>query len=342
MDVAAAVVATVAPAAAVPVDAQWKGPIELARRASARWEVAPGSLEPVTRTGNFVFRFRDSASGLVRYMRISPPYYRSLNQIKAEVDFVRFLHADGVPVATPVISNRGKWVETLRTQCDGEQHTQYVVVWESVSGAIASWTKDQEANCRMIFERGKALGRMHRSAQNYRPTGNFSRFHWFEDDLFRHPEEYFERADVIQRREYESIVQWMLSRDATHQSYGVCHADFGSGNMFRRDDGSMIAFDFDDCVQHWFSYDLAVTIRNGAKMPLESRRRYMRAMLDGYAEEKDLCGDGPAEVERFCHLGALYRYVTILREYDRRHMTVEQRDRFHRRLDALREPMRWH
>jgi Ser/Thr protein kinase RdoA (MazF antagonist) len=349
--VAIATARTAAPAAAVQADAQWKAPLELAVRASARWDVAPGSLEPVTKTGNFVFRFREGATGLVRYMRISPPFYRSLNQIKAEVDFVRFLHADGVPVAAPVVSNRGKWVETLRTRVDGdgdgdvdgdgELHTQYVVVWESVGGAIASWTKDQDANCRMIFERGKALGRMHRSAQNYPPSGNFARFHWFEDHLFRHPEEYFTQKDVIQRREYESIVQWMLSRDATHQTYGVCHADFGSGNMFRREDGSMIAFDFDDCVQHWFTYDLAVTIRNGAKMPFESRRKYMRAMLDGYTQEKDMCGDGPAEVERFCHLGALYRYVTILREYDRRHMTRDQRDRFHRRLDALREPPRW-
>jgi Ser/Thr protein kinase RdoA (MazF antagonist) len=333
----------------VAIDSQWERPLEVARRASARWDVAPDSLEPVTRTGNFVFRFRDSA-GLVRYMRISPPDYRSLDQIQAEVDFVRFLHADGVPVAAPVVSNRGKWVETLRTRRaddgdeggDGERHTkQFVAVFESITGTIASWSKDEEANCRMIFERGKALGRMHRSAQNYRPTGDFSRFHWFEDHLFAHPEEYFSRRDVIQRREYESIVQWMLSRDATHQTYGVCHADFGSGNMFRQPDGSMTAFDFDDCVQHWFIYDLAVTIRNGAKMPFESRRRFMGAMLDGYAQEKDLCGDGAAEVERFCQLGALYRYVTILREYDRRRMTREQRDRFHRRLDALREPLRW-
>jgi len=47
-------------------------------------------------------------------------------------------------------------------------------------------------------------------------------------------------------------------------------------------------------------------------------------------------------VERFCHLGALYRYVTILREYDRRRMNADQRGRFNRRLAELREPLRWH
>ena len=316
----------------------WAGSMELARRVSSRWDVAEGSLEPVARTGNFVFRYKDGATGIVRYMRISPPDYRSLDQFEAEVDFVRYLDSQGVPVAAPVVSRRGKWVETIRTREDGDQ---FVAVFESVGGAIASWGRDEEANCRMIFERGKALGRMHHAAQNYRPSGDFSRFHWFEDDLFAHPQRYFSRHDIVQRRHYESIIRWMLRRDATHQTYGVCHADFGSGNMFRRDDGSMIAFDFDDCVQHWFIYDLAVTIRNGAKMPFESRRRYVRAMLDGYAEEKDLCGDGAAEVEQFCHLGALYRYVTILREYDRRRMTVAQRARFNRRLDALREPLRW-
>jgi hypothetical protein len=40
-------------------------------------------------------------------------------------------------------------------------------------------------------------------------------------------------------------------------------------------------------------------------------------------------------------LGSLYRYVTILREYDRRRMTAKQRSRFNRRLDALRQPLPW-
>lgn len=328
----------------VQAKSQWKLPLELARRASARWVVAPGSIEPVTRSGNYVLRFRDAASGRTRYMRISPPDYRPRDQIEAEVDFVRHLDSKGVPVAAPVQSRRGKWVETLRTRRAGKQHEQYVAVFEAVGGQIARWTRDQEANCRMIFERGQALGRLHHAARGYRPRGNFKRFHWFEDDLFSDPGYYFPRRDVIQRREYESLINWMLDRDATEENYGMVHGDFGSGNMFRREDGSMVAFDFDDCLHHWFIYDLAVSIRSAAAMEYEQRRKYLSAMLDGYREEKDTGGDGAEEVGRFCHLGALYRYVTVLRECNRRRgrMTGEQRDRFNRRLELLRNPLRWH
>src|SRR5207247_6347410 len=100
-------------------------------------------------------------------------------------------------------------------------------------------------------------------------------------------------------------------------------------------------FDFDDCLYHWYIYDLAVTIRSAHSMPYADRKIYMRALLDGYGQEKELCGDGAEEVGQFCRLGALYRYVTVLREYDRRRMTRPQRKVFNDRLDVLRAPLRW-
>jgi Ser/Thr protein kinase RdoA (MazF antagonist) len=259
-------------------------------------------------------------------------------EIEAELDFVRHLHAHGVPVAAPVMSRRGKWVETLR----GRQGEQYAAVFEAVYGKYAVWRSDEEQNCRMIFSRGKALGRMHHAARSYTPGGDFSRFHWFEDDLFTDPWQYFPRRDRDARREYEALIQWMLDRAATRENYGMIHGDFGSGNFLRQPDGTLVAFDFDDCLHHWYLYDLAVSIRNAAAMPHEQRRKYVRAMLEGYAEEKDLGGDGAAELAQFCRLGALYRYVHLLRSVQRRRMNAQQRKTFNERLELLRNPPQWY
>jgi Ser/Thr protein kinase RdoA (MazF antagonist) len=313
------------------------GSMNLVRRALARWDAVVASVHPVARSENLVYRFRDSA-GRERYLRISRPYYRPRQEIEAELDFVRHLHARGVPVAPPVASRRGKWVETLR----GPKGEQYAAVFEAVYGQDARWGSDEEQNCRMILARGKALGRMHHAARRYRPSGDFSRFHWFEDDLFTDPGQYFPRRDVDARREYQALIHWMLDRPATRENYGIVHGDFGSGNMLRREDGSLVAFDFDDCLHHWYLYDLAVSIRSAASMPFAQRRKYVRAMLDGYAEEKDLSGDGPQELAQFCRLGALYRYVTLLREFDRRRMKADQRRALGERLEALRHPLQWH
>src|SRR5947207_5868602 len=101
--------------------------MNLAERALARWDPAAGSIQAVARSENFVYRFRDAA-GRERYLRIARPGYRPRREIEAELDFVRHLHACGVPVAAPVMSLRGKWVETLRAP-RGEQ---YAAVFQAV------------------------------------------------------------------------------------------------------------------------------------------------------------------------------------------------------------------
>lgn len=53
----------------------------------------------------------------------------------------------------------------------------------------------------------------------------------------------------------------------------MCHGDFGSFNMLRQPDGGVVAFDFDDCCFHFFTYDLAVAIRSGPKLPEVFERR---------------------------------------------------------------------
>jgi Ser/Thr protein kinase RdoA (MazF antagonist) len=309
---------------------------QLASKALARWDADAASVEAVAQSENFVYRFRDTA-GRERYLRISPPDYRPRAEIEAEIDFVRHLHARRVPVAPPVCSLRGKWVETFRSP-GGEQ---YAVVFEAVYGEPPRWGTDEE-NQRMLIGRGKALGRMHAAARHYRPSGKFSRFHWYEDDLFTDPQRYLPKKDRVARREYEELIRWLLSRPATRENYGIVHGDFGSGNTLRQKDGSLVAFDFDDCLHHWYIYDLAVSIRSARSMPYRTRKRYLQFMLDGYAQEKDLGSDTAAEVGRFCRLAALYRYIAVLRDYDRTRFSAEQRRLFDRRLEVLSNPPKWH
>jgi Ser/Thr protein kinase RdoA (MazF antagonist) len=310
--------------------------LSLALATAQRWEADLTSISAVQQSENFVFRFRDRRKR-ERYLRISPPNYRPRIEYEAELDFVRHLHARHVPVAAPVKSVAGKWVETIHRRGGN----LYAAVFEAVYGEQQRWGTEDE-NCKMLFERGKALGRMHNAARLYKPSGKLERFHWFEDDLFTEPDRYLRKSDQEARREYEELIQWMLNRPISKENYGVVHGDFGSGNTLRQPDGSLIAFDFDDCLQHWYIYDMAVSIRTARTMPEAERKRYLRAMLDGYGEEKDLGGDGPAEVAQFCRLAALYRYITVLRDQAGKRLNAEDRELRKRRLDVLRNPPTWH
>src|SRR5262249_8829126 len=149
---------------------------------------------------------------------IAPPNYRPLEDIEAELDFVRHLDSRGVPVAPPVRSRRKKWVETL-SLAQGDFHA---AVFEAVKGKSPRWGTDAE-NRKMLYARGKALGRIHSAARFYRPNPKATRFHWFEDDLFSDPTDYIRKEDRIVAREYQALIRWMLDRAATRENYGIVH-----------------------------------------------------------------------------------------------------------------------
>jgi Ser/Thr protein kinase RdoA (MazF antagonist) len=311
-------------------------PKKLAAAALVRWGGDVASLRSVARSENFVFRFRSGAAARERYLRLSPPNYRPREEIEAELDFVRHLHARGVPVAPPVRSRHRKWVETI----DHPQGELHAAVFEGVRGESPRWGSDAD-NRKMLFERGRALGRMHAAARSFRPTISSSRFHWYEDDLFTDPQRYFPKNERAARREYQALIHWMLDRPATNENYGIVHGDFGSGNALRQPDGSLVAYDFDDCLYHWYSYDLAVSIRTAAMMPYRRRREYLRVLMNGYESEKDLCGDGAQEIGQFCRLAALYRYVAVLRDHERGRVSAESKRLLEARRAALRHPVKW-
>jgi Ser/Thr protein kinase RdoA (MazF antagonist) len=98
-------------------------------RALALWAAAEGSLEPVRESSNFVYRFRDPA-GQERYLRIAPPGRRVFGEVVAELDFINYLDAHGVPVSRPVPSLAGKGVEVIETP----QGEFYATVFEAVYG----------------------------------------------------------------------------------------------------------------------------------------------------------------------------------------------------------------
>jgi Ser/Thr protein kinase RdoA (MazF antagonist) len=298
------------------------------------WDAVSETLESVRESENFVYRFRDPAGG-ERYLRITPNERRSVDQLTAEIDFVLYLHEHGVKLAPPVKSLAGNWIETI----ESPQGTYNLTVWEAIYGETVKWGLDRE-NRRYLFERGKALGKIHRLAQSFRP-GEAQRHHWWEDELFTDPVQFLPESDVAQRQEYNTLFQWLVKRPRTPQNYGMTHGDFGSGNT-RHANGEVVCFDFDDCSFHWYAYDLAVAIRAGRKLPFKYRKAYLQVLMDGYSQENSLNGDTAVEVAMFSRLAALYRYVAVLRKCKREDFDEPMRRLFEERLGVITNPPQWY
>lgn len=309
---------------------------EMVDRLLARWPSEPGSLEAVRAGENFVFYYRDPARQ-ERYLRIASGNRRTPRLIGAEIDYVMFLHANGVKVAPAVRSSGGNWVETLET----EQATYHAVVWEAVYGKVAEWGKDDD-NRRYLFERGKALGKLHNVAATYRANATKRRRHWHEDDLFTEPSKYFLPTDVPAVQQYEKLLDWLSKRPRNLENYGVVHGDFGAGNALHTDTGEVYTFDFDDCGYHWFAYDLAVAISAARKLSFDYRKQYLETLIAGYQSERSLGTDTIEDVANFCHLAALYRWVAVIRHLGRDGLNDEQKALLDGRLRALIDPPQWY
>jgi Ser/Thr protein kinase RdoA (MazF antagonist) len=305
------------------------------RKALAQWD-APGanSLVLVGDSQNFVYRFHDGR-GVERYLRLTHESHRKLPFVQAELNFVDYLAQNGADVAAPVRSSAGNLVETVETPI-GEV---YATVFAAVAGEPVKWSTDEE-NRKILFERGSTLGRIHRLSEKYESPGPH-RFHWYHDDLFLSPWNHFPESEPAARSEYRDLFLFLLSRPRLPGNYGMIHGDFGSHNTFRLPGGKAVAFDFDDCCYHWFLFDLAVAIQPAAQLPDSYRKPYLRVLLDGYASEKTLEGDGPAEVGMFCRLAALCRFTALVRQLDPKHQTDAQRKDLDDRRRALIEPVAW-
>ena len=198
-----------------------------------------------------------SRDGEKKYvLRISDIGDRSENEYLAETEFVRFLAENGAPVADVIPSVRGRLVE--RMEADGE--TVYVSLFSYAKGMLLAdngyrYRKGAPLT-EYFYNTGKALGAIHRLSGAYTPVHNrpdyFDKYNMaYLDGLI--PDGYGELKTAIAKRLDEFRT---LPKDKS--CYGLVHFDYSDGNYHvDMDTGAITVFDFDNCMNCWYMFDLA-------------------------------------------------------------------------------------
>ena len=238
-----------------------------------------------------------SRNGEKQYiLRISALGDRSENDYQAETEFVRFLAENGAPVADVIPSVHGRLVECMAL--DGE--TVYVSLFAYARGMLLA---DRSYRYRegaplseYFFNTGKALGAIHRLSKVYVPVhcrpDYFDKYNMtYMDRLI--PDEYGELKAAIARR-----LDAFHALPADQSCYGLVHFDFSDGNYhIDMDTGAMTVFDFDNCMNCWYMFDLAnLWIHNEGwtRQETDPGRRFalmqqcFGLQLQGYRTETDL------------------------------------------------------
>ncbi len=198
-----------------------------------------------------------SQNGEKQYvLRISDLGDRSEEDYLAETEFVRFLAKSGAPVADVIPSFQGRLVERL--EADGK--AVYVSLFAYAKGTLLADNgyryREGAPLSEYFYNTGKALGTIHRLSKTYAPVHRrpdyFDKYNM--DNLNRLiPDEYGELKTAVAKR-----LEAFHALPQDKGCYGLVHFDFSDGNWHvDMDTGAITVFDFDNCMNCWYMFDLA-------------------------------------------------------------------------------------
>jgi Ser/Thr protein kinase RdoA (MazF antagonist) len=281
---------------------EWRSPI--ADEILSRWEHDEGTAKYFRASANFVFIFKKANRDYI--LRFNSAGERSLNQIRAESEYLNFLAGEGVRVAVPILSLSGNYVETVQTSY-GLFHG---AVFEAVSGKQFNI---DDLTPELCARWGKALGELHQAAQKYQRKG---RPNWSKrlDQLL----EYLPKDEKAARESFYQVEKKLSSLPINAQNFGLIHFDFELDNIIWRENRPWI-IDFDDCAWYWFAADIAFALRDlfddGTSVDLSSDSFF--AFIYGYRSVRSIDQQEIEIIPVFLRMHNLISFARILQSVDR-------------------------
>jgi len=309
--------------------------------AGSRFGAAPDELSRLNAFENHVYEFTNP-DGVELILRVSHSARRTHDYTQGEIEFVRFLAAAGLPVAKPVLSDYGQFIERI----EDDEPGQYFLAsaFERAPGVVfddAPALKEAYWGPPLFRELGRTFARLHDRAQQYRlSNARFKRQEWHEYDVvdvdrFAPPDE------TLVRQRTAEIIQRLQRLPRTPDVYGVIHADLHMHN-FCFDDGKITVFDFDNAEYAWFAKDIAVILFYVGRTATTEHRAaaaaaFLAPFLEGYRELRPFTAEWLAAFPDLLALQRSMNYALFHQYRDPSTLTEEDRDawrRFRRDIEA--------
>lgn len=229
-------------------------------------------------------------------LRISDLDDRNENDYLAETEFVRYLAENGAPVADVIPSVNGKLVEKV----EADDKAIYVSLFAYAKGMLLADNgyryREGASLDEYFYNTGKALGLIHRLSKEYEPA------HSRQDYFDKYNMTYLNK---LISDEYGGLKMAIAKRlDEFHElpkdkdCYGLVHFDYSDGNYhIDMDTGAITVFDFDNCMNCWYMFDLAnlwlhnegwTWQENDPAKRFALRQQCFELQLQGYKTETDI------------------------------------------------------
>jgi Ser/Thr protein kinase RdoA (MazF antagonist) len=269
---------------------------------ASRWVEDTAVVEHKRTSANFVFTVR---VGFGRYfLRFNHSSERSVEQLQAELDFLKHLADRGIAVTLPVASRSNRLIETVPTGL-GDFHA---VLFESLSGEMPVLDDMSQAN---LQRWGQALACVHTASEGFGMSGHRST--WQDHiQMIRH---HFPATEEAAFDELTYIEEHLGQLPLEQRTFGLIHFDFELDNLLW-DQKRVGICDFDDCAYYWYEADIAFALRDlfddrVANIDLTSNR--MRAFMQGYRSERELTPEALMRLPLFARLHNLIMCAKLYR-----------------------------
>ena len=271
------------------------------------WGNDEGSLELWRASSNFVYAFKQHQNQY--FLRFSFEQDQTMDQIKAELEYMQYLYLNGFPSVVPIRSKNGELIETLMAP----EGTYMAVVFSKANGI----NLDSEDITEIQMEKwGESLGSLHTLSKKFEP-GFVRRKSWLDtvelmEDVFqRHP------SDRIALEELNKVTSWLQSLPKDNDTYGLIHYDFQLDNIFFEENKNCFhVIDFDDAMYHWYAIDIVIALDDFIGEENPSSKVLMQSFLNGYRSKMNLENDIVAQFPRFQRYANLYKFYKLLSSLD--------------------------
>ncbi len=275
-----------------------------------RYAIPPDMARKIDAFESFVYEYQLGRER--RILRVAHTLRRSVDTVRAEIDWIEHLAERGANVARSLPSPGGAYVETV----PDDQGGTFVI--SAFANAPGEQPRDAEHARAIAEEYGQAVGRMHALTKGYTPAADVVPRPHLLDEIEQHVRQWLppDQTACIQR--FDALVSQLRGLPVGRDAYGMVHGDAHRWNFHVDASAGLTFFDFDDCGYSWFAYDLAVILfcTIAESDPRDIVTDFLRRFFRGYARENRLDRSWLEEMRGFLKLREIYDYTAIHRSLD--------------------------
>ena len=258
---------------------------DLALMLLENWEYDKDAMDMLNNfriSANAVYPYK--LNGETFFLRFVPWNVKNENEMKEEIDFILYLHKEGLNVLEPILSKNGKYLLKKDTPW-GEY---LVCAFKRVLGEdLENFISNENGySNELIKDYGKTLGKLHKFSNRYKKVNKKSCFDLLDELEYIYKNDFNGKAEII-ISEFNELKKLLNQIPKNEANYGLLHGDFELDNVFfDKNTGNFSIIDFGNSLYHWYVIDIDITLASLKDEISEKDFDNVKTLfLNGYCEE---------------------------------------------------------